>query len=116
MVRTKKESWYVSWGSGANSAGSFPEVSATGRCLADNLNVLRGCYPGFDTAGWEDNNRNKWNQRTHQAQLNSSKTNACNAGLTFFRYVPLPESTEKTLLTIRLPISPQTRYKIWLPR
>jgi hypothetical protein len=59
-------------GSEPNYVYAFPEVSATGGCFTDNFGHPAGCYPGFDPADWEDSNRNKWNQRTHAAQLNST--------------------------------------------
>ena len=73
--RTKTDSWIVQWGTNPNYVYELPQVSATGGCFQDNLGVPRGCYPGFDDAEWKDANRNKWNQTTHTAQLNSSLTN-----------------------------------------
>lgn len=73
---TKTENWQVNWGEDLQMVSEFPNVSATGGCFTDSFEHPVGCYPGFSTAGWEDANRNKWNQRTHAAQLNSSQS-AC---------------------------------------
>jgi hypothetical protein len=47
-----------------------------GECFQNSSGQPLGCYPGFDEAHWVDSNRNHWNQRTHDAQLNSTHT-AC---------------------------------------
>jgi hypothetical protein len=74
--RTKDDYWAVYFRQDASVVKQI-SVEATGRCLQNSSGQPLGCYPGFDNAGWVDSNRNHWNQRTHEAQLNSSHT-ACN--------------------------------------
>jgi len=56
---TKTDHWSIQWGSGESRVVEYKDVSETGRCLNYSSGGWTGCYPGFEEAHWDNDNRNK---------------------------------------------------------